>query len=286
MSNTKEPKTLLDFLNLSTEYLTSKNIEDARLNVQLMLCHILKCDKISLYMKFDYPLDEIEIQTLRTFLKRRSLKEPLQYILGEAPFFDFMLKVNPSVLIPRPETEELVDLAVRSADKTKPLKILEVGTGSGAISIALAKFLPSSNLTTTDISKEALQTALENAKSVGVSNQINFVVHDFLNEAITDVFDMIISNPPYIEKAEVQQLADEVKNFEPVISLTDGADGLAFYRRFAQIVKTNLTSNGFLFLEMNADSAEKIKNILSPELFSVEIINDMQEKPRLIRGIK
>lgn len=286
MSNTKEPKALLDFLNLSTEYLTSKNIEDARLNVQLMLCHILKCDKISLYMKFDYPLDEIEIQTLRTFLKRRSLKEPLQYILGEAPFFDFMLKVNPSVLIPRPETEELVDLTVRSVDKTKPLKILEVGTGSGAISIALAKFLPSSNLTTTDISKEALQTALENAKSVGVSNQINFVVHDFLNEPISDVFDIIISNPPYIEKAEVQQLADEVKNFEPVISLTDGADGLAFYRRFAQVVKTNLTSNGFLFLEMNADSAGKIKNILSPELSSVEIINDMQEKPRLIRGIK
>ncbi len=286
MPQIQNPETLLDYLTISTDYLQSKGIDDPRLNVQLMLCHILKIDKIALYMKYDYPLTKEEISTLREFLKRRISREPLQHILGETQFLDFTFKVSKDVLIPRPETEELVDYAIKELKKIQNPVILEIGTGSGIIPISMARYLSGSKIVAIDISEEAILIAKKNAFINKVENQIDFQIRNFLTENITGQFDCIISNPPYISKSEVNQLEPEVKNFEPHIALTDGNDGLDFYRKFKTAITENLKSGGLIFLELNESLAEESKEILAPVLSHSEIIIDMQNKPRIFKGVK
>lgn len=286
MNEKNQPVTLLDFLQISTDYLISKGIDDARLNVQLMLGHILRLDKVALYMKFDYPLSPSEIDQLRSFLKRRISREPLQHILGEAPFLDFSVKVNRHVLIPRPETEELVDLAVKTLKGKPNLRILEIGTGSGIIPIALAKSFPDSKILSLDISPDALKIAAENAEQLQVLHQITFQEANYLTTEIAQTFDCIISNPPYIEQDEIVNLEPEVRDFEPITALTDGADGLSFYKRFIHTVNKNLTIGGYIFLELNTDLSSHIFDMLSPHLSESEIVRDMQSRPRIFKGRK
>lgn len=286
MLQNQPPVTLLDFLTVSTDYLQSKGIDDARLNVQLMLCHILKIDKIALYMKYDYPLAESEISTLRDFLKRRINREPLQHILGETQFLDFTFKVSKDVLIPRPETEELVDYAVKELKKFEYPSILEIGTGSGIIPISMARYLSGSRIVAVDISEEAILIAKKNAFINKVENQIDFQIRNFLTDDFSGQFDCIISNPPYISKTEVNLLEPEVKNYEPHIALTDGNDGLDFYRKFKTVITENLKPGGFIFLELNESLAEETKALLESVLTHSEIILDMQNKPRIFKGVK
>lgn len=286
MPQIQNPETLLDYLTISTDYLQSKGIDDPRLNVQLMLCHILQIDKIALYMKYDYPLTREEISTLREFLKRRVNREPLQHILGETQFLDFNFKVSKDVLIPRPETEELVDYAVKELKKIPNPSILEIGTGSGIIPISMARYLSGSKIVAIDISEEAILIAKKNAFINKVENQIEFQIRNFLTDTFSGQFDCIISNPPYISKEEVIQLEPEVKNFEPHIALTDGNDGLDFYRRFKTAITENLKPGGLIFLELNESLAKEAKEILAPVLSHSEIIPDMQNKPRIFRGMK
>jgi len=286
MPQNQPPVTLLDFLTISTDYLQSKGIDDARLNVQLMLCHILKIDKVALYMKYDYPMAESEISTLRDFLKRRISREPLQHILGETQFLDFIFKVSKDVLIPRPETEELVDYAIKEMKKIEKPTILEIGTGSGIIPISMASYLSGSKIVAIDISEEAILIAKKNAFINKVENQIDFQIRNFLTDDLSGQFDCIISNPPYISKTEVNLLEPEVKNFEPHIALTDGNDGLDFYRKFKTVITKNLKPGGCIFLELNESLAEETKTLLESVLTHSEIILDMQNKPRIFKGLK
>jgi release factor glutamine methyltransferase len=174
--------TVLDAINLSTEFLEKKEIESPRINAELLLAHTLNCKRLDLYLSYDRPLSEDEIKIYREFIRRRSKSEPLQYIIGKVEFYGLEYKVNPSVLIPRQETEILVETIINSVNKEDKLTILDIGAGSGNISISLARYLPNAKITATDKSEDALETARANANLHNVSERIKFIKHDINSE--------------------------------------------------------------------------------------------------------
>ncbi len=260
---------IIDIINWGGQYLKSKGIDEARLTIELMLCHILKCRRIDLYIDFERPLTKAELEELRNIIKRRLKKEPLQYIIGKTEFMGFEFKINPDVLIPRPETEILVEKTIETIKKEFPdettVKVLDIGTGSGNIAISIAKFLGGKvEVLGIDLSDKAIQIAEENAKLNNVEN-IEFIRFDFFDadfeNKFKNQFDIIVSNPPYISTEEFETLQDEIKIYEPRIALTDGADGLSFYRRLADLGGEIISNRGFILAEMAYNQAEKVKEI-------------------------
>ncbi len=279
--------TVLDSINLSTEYLKNKGIESPRINAELILAHILKMKRLDLYLSFDRPLKEDEIVLYRQFLKRRSEFEPLQYILGTVNFFGLDFKISPAVLIPRPETELLAEEIINEFKDQEFIKILDIGTGSGNIAITLAKFLPNSIIIATDISVEAIAIAVENAKSNGVSDKIIFAVNDiFSSENLTENnFDVIVSNPPYITSQDFKNLSKELKDYEPKAALTDSSNGLSFYDIISSKCNIYLKKGGKLFFELGYGHSENVQEIMKKNHFiSISVKKDYQNIDRIIRG--
>jgi release factor glutamine methyltransferase len=253
----------------------------------MLLAHVLNYKRLNLYLSFDKPLTIEEISDYRELIKRRSRFEPLQYILGSVEFFGLNFKVNSSALIPRPETEILVETIIETAGN-EPLEILDIGTGSGNIAVALAKNLPQSNITGIDVSKSALNLAEENVKLNKVQN-IKLALHDILQADQEYLkgkhFDIIVSNPPYISSEEFPTLAPELKVYEPKDALTDFSDGLKFYRGISSNAKYLLKPKGKIFFEMGKGLHENIKNILQMNGFSKIVIKkDFQNIERVIFG--
>ncbi len=279
--------TVLEAINLSSEYLKKKGIESPRFNAEMLLAHIMNFKRLNLYLAFDRPLTEVEISNYRELIKRRSRFEPLQYILGSVEFFGLNFKVDPSVLIPRPETEILVETIIEKVG-SEPAEILDVGTGSGNIAVSLAKNLPQSNITGIDINQPGLNLAEENIKLNGVQN-VRLVLHDILNSNLESLkrnqFDIIVSNPPYISSDEFPRLAPELKVYEPKDALTDFSDGLKFYREISAKAKYLLKPKGKIFFEMGKGLHEDIKKILRMNSFTkIEIKKDLQNIERVIFG--
>jgi release factor glutamine methyltransferase len=271
--------TILELITWGTGYLTEKNIDDARLNIELLLSHVLKLQRIQLYTKFDQPLTEQELAQFKSLLKRRLTNEPLQYILGETEFMGLRFSVDRSVLIPRPETELLVDQALllikqRFASEEK-INILDLGTGSGCIAVSLAVKLPHASVTAVEISEGALVTAAKNAERNGVTDRITFLNGDIVGMArktFSKSFHCIVSNPPYISQTEIALVAPEVKDYEPLNALTDNENGLKFYPEIAQIAKEALTADGFVGVEHAFDQSARVRAIFSEAGFSDEVI--------------
>lgn len=281
--------TVLESINLSADYLTKKGIESPRLNAELMLAHILNCKRFDLYLRFDQPLTEIETVQYREALRRRGEFEPLQYITGRVEFYGIELKVNKSVLIPRPETELLVDAILKLSDKSAKLKILDIGSGSGNIPIALAKNLPEAELVAIDISDEALEIAKENAVSNLLENRISFFKMDALtnNLDFPHKFDIIVSNPPYVSAEDFTGLQKEIIEYEPKQAVTDNSDGLEFYRNISSKTKEILNDGGKLFFEIGMDQAADVETILKNNSFNdISIIKDYAGIERVIYGSK
>jgi len=279
--------TVLESIKLSTDFLAGKGIESPRTNAELMLADIIECKRLDLYLLFDRPLNEIELQRYREYIKRRSGFEPLQYILGKVEFYGLELKVNKSVLIPRPETELLVENIINQFSKEKNLKILDIGCGSGNISIALAVHLDSTDIMTTDICEEALQLAQTNAEKHNVSNRIKFIHHDILKNDLNNfpMFDIIVSNPPYVSKESFSSLQREIKNFEPRNAVTDEDDGYTFYKTIANKASTRLTANGKLFFEIALGQSDEVRRILDQNHFiNIKVIKDYQKIDRIVCG--
>ncbi len=278
--------TVLESIKLSTDYLEKKGVESPRINAELMLAHILNCKRLDLYLTFDRPLSEEEVSVYRKYLKRRSEFEPLQYILGSVEFYGLPFAVNSSVLIPRPETEILVEEIINRYRTKTDIAILDIGTGSGNIAISLAHNLPDSLITATDISKDALELAEKNAVMNKVENRIKFIQHDILKgEPPGRNFDLIVSNPPYVSVREFEELRPELKVYEPRHALTDDSDGLIYYR--AIIAKSDglLKPGGRLFFEIGAGQAEDIKIIFGNNNYSgMQITNDYLGIQRVITG--
>ncbi|MCX7876176.1 MAG: peptide chain release factor N(5)-glutamine methyltransferase [Melioribacteraceae bacterium] len=279
--------TVLEAINLSTSYLEKKNIESPRLNAELLLANILTCKRIDLYLSFDRPLKENEIIKYRDFIRRRGNNEPLQYILGKVEFYNLEFMVNNSVLIPRPETEILVEEII-SVNKSKSnLKILDIGTGSGIIPICLAKNLTNPILTAIDISVEAIEVAKQNAINNHVDEKISFINEDINKFNIeNDSFDIIVSNPPYISVNEYQTLQNEVKNYEPKIALTDNNDGVTFYKLIIDKSIKWLKPNGYLFFELGYNQRKVVEFLMNENFNQIKIVKDFQNIDRVIYGVK
>lgn len=278
--------TVIESLKLSTDFLEKKAIDSARLNAELLLSEILKCKRLDLYLKFDQPLKENEVDKYREWISRRGKFEPLQYIIGKVEFFGLQFKVTRDVLIPRSETEILVEEVIKSCKGKFGLKILDIGTGSGNIPIALAKNLTGVDITAIDISAKALEIAKENAILNGVESRIKFFLSDINHIDIeTGLFDIVISNPPYISAEEYLTLQKEITDYEPSIALTDANDGLNFYRVISERSKSFLKSGGNIFLEIGHGQKEDIEKILSSNGFTeLHFIKDYQQTDRVAIG--
>jgi len=292
---------VLDLIQRTTEYFRDKNIENPRLNAEQLLGHVLQKDRVQLYLAFERPVTENELSHYRELVKRRAQHEPLQYILGSAEFMDCQFIVKSGVLIPRPETELLVEETSNIINQlsNKKLRILDIGTGSGCIAISLKKLHPDLQVWATDISTEALEIAMDNSilNNLPTSGQsidssanksIQFVEHDIMTPLPPDMpkdFDILVSNPPYISREEMPGLPSEVREFEPATALTDQSDGLSFYKHlFMMVSDKQIVTTRYLLIEMTGTQFEKIKSMAQTFSFDqVEIVNDLNRIPRVIK---
>lgn len=257
-------------------------------NIFFLVCdEVFQCSKIQV-INNDIRLSESDLLRVKSIVDRLLNNEPIQHIIGHTYFFDCLIKVSADVLIPRPETEELVDLIIKMHHQSSELSILDIGTGSGCIPIALKKKLKSANLTAIDVSKKALELALENAKNNQV--EINFLNIDiFSSEAMNlPVFEIIISNPPYIPVSDKLTMHKNVLDFEPDLALfvTDNAP-LIFYERIIELSKSKLTFGGKLYFEIHHNFGTQVKQLLLDNNFSsVKILKDLQGQERFCIAIK
>lgn len=285
MNNKNQILTVLNAIQLSTSYLEEKGIESPRMNAELLLAHVLNCKRLDLYLSFDRPLLEEELVQLREFIARRGKFEPLQYILGEVEFYNLNFKVDKSVLIPRPETELLVDEAINLINEYNYTNILDVGTGSGNIPVSLAANLNGVTITSIDISKEAIDTAVKNAEKNNVSDKINFIISDIADYVPDQKFDVIVSNPPYVSSQEYQNLQKEITAYEPRESVTDNDDGFKFYRNILSNNDRLLRSNGFVIFEIGQGQESTLYKLFEEHSFEhVKTIKDLQNIDRIILG--
>lgn len=242
--------TVLEIIKRSTEFLDRHGVEGPRLNAELLIGHALGLKRMQLYLQFERPLAETELAKIRPLVKRRSEREPLQYIIGSTDFAGLTLKVDRRALIPRPETELLVEIA-KTAGAMTPARVLDLGTGTGAIALALGKHFPGATVIATDVSAEALTLARENAGALGLADRVQWLRSDWFAELPAELppFDLIVSNPPYLTEAEVTETEPEVKNHEPRGALTSGPDGLEAIAVIVREAKVRLVPGGRLLLE-------------------------------------
>lgn len=279
--------TVLESIKLSTQYLHEKGIDSPRVNAELLLADILKCKRLDLYLLFDRPLTELELNQYREYLKRRGNFEPLQYILGKVEFFGLEIIVNDSVLIPRPETELLVEKIINDYKSNLNLTILDIGCGSGNISIALAVNLKSARIFTTDVKISSLEVAKENARLHRVEKKINFINHNILEQGLDEFekFDIVVSNPPYVSKENYSTLQKEVKDFEPITAVTDGNDGLTFFKAICEKTVNKFKPNGKLYFEIAEGQMDDVQKIMKHYNFvNISTVKDYQNIHRIVYG--
>jgi release factor glutamine methyltransferase len=302
--------TILEVINKTTPYFEKQGVESPRLTIELLLAHLLKKKRLQLYLEFERELDETTLEALRGMVKRRVAGEPLQYITGEAEFCGLKLLVDKRVLIPRPETELLVEAVAermkaegggrkteaaekktgdggeKARDKREEteVRIVDVGTGSGCIAIALAKQLPEAEITAIDVSAQALEVARGNAKLHQVEKNIRFLESDLLeNLPSSFVTDVVVSNPPYIADGEITKLPKEVRDFEPVTALQAGEDGLKVIRRLVIMAKRILSPSGLMALEIGAGQRAAVEEFFGQQGYEVvEVVKDLQGHERVI----
>ena len=246
--------TISELLRKTTGYLKDKGSSSPRLDAEVLMTEILGLSRVELYTNFEQPLTPPEVDRYRELIRRRSTGEPVAYILGRAAFRNLTLRVDRNVLIPRPETEQVVDIAVQylmEGNWPTPPMVLDIGTGSGAIAISIASGFPEAEVTATDASANAIELARENARTAGAGDRIEFV-HSDLFEALDPLttFDLIVSNPPYISEEEWETLAPDVREFEPREALFGGIDGLDYFRRLVMEAPQLLKPHGTLVMEI------------------------------------
>lgn len=282
MPETPKKWNILGLIKATESVFKEKNILNARLNAELLLACTLKTSRMELYLDFEKQLSEHELSEFREKVKRRLKHEPLQYITGHTEFYGLQFEINPSVLIPRQETELLVELAIRDAENYAQARILEIGTGSGCVAISIAHNTYS-QITAIDTSEASLETAKRNSATNGTDTKIIFTKKDILSDISDfDEFDIIVSNPPYIPLSEMNSLMPEVKDYEPIGALTDCKDGLTFYKKMFELAKN--TEHGVeLLIEIGDGKHSNIQTLIAEyEFESVDFINDLMNIPRVV----
>jgi release factor glutamine methyltransferase len=262
--------------------LESHRVSSPRLNAEVILAHCLGVDKTYLYTHDDRALDDAEFQKIEDALYERISGVPVQYIVGRQEFYGRYFLVNPDVLIPRPETEFIVE-AVLDLHPHPGSSIIDVGTGSGCIGLTLALELPESHVTISDISYEALTTAKANAVQLGARSSI--VCMDLL-EAASGPFDIVVSNPPYVSRGESSRLQTEVREHEPHVALFGEEAGLAAYRKLIPSAENVLKKGGYLIMEIGAGLEKRVLDLFGPEWEVFPTRNDLQGIPRTVSARK
>ena len=259
--------TVLEILNRTKVFFEKKGIPDARLDAEYIISHGLQMkSRMDIYLNFEKPLTEAELDVLRQMVARRANREPLQHIIGDTSFRGFIIKCDPRALIPRPETESLVDMAKEALKGIENPFIVEVGTGTAAISIACAKEIAGAKVLATDISEDALSLARENAEANGLGENsegasVAFAKGDLLDAVTTtDKIDCLIANLPYIPDGEKGKLQPEVDKFDPALALYGGPDGLTLVRKLLQQTEGKLSAGAPILLEIGSEQAEVLKN--------------------------
>lgn len=283
--------TIRELMKVSIDLLQKKAFDEARLNVELLLAHALKCQRIQLYTGFDKPLSKHEMREFRTLFERRLNREPLQYIVGSAGFMGLQFRVDPRVLIPRPETETLVEqtmLLCNALAGRSRITMLEVGTGSGNIAVSIAKYIKHAFVTSIDISSQAIEVAELNAKVHEVTDRVEFRVLDAyepVDQILLRRFDLLVSNPPYTSAEEWESLPLEVKKYEPRTATTDGRDGLDFFRRIIELAPYCLSDRGSVVFEVGYGQADAVRRMMSDSgFFNIYVVPDLQNVPRVVIG--
>ncbi|MBR9979177.1 MAG: peptide chain release factor N(5)-glutamine methyltransferase [Bacteroidetes bacterium] len=281
-------ETVLSLLKKTTAFLVEKGIDEAKRSAEYLLAHALGQKRLQLYLRFDQPVSDEELERYRPLVRRRLRREPVQHIIGGTEFYGLEFGVSPEVLIPRPETEHLIEAVVDRcrASARAGTHILDIGTGSGVIAVTLARQLPEIRVTAIDNSDAALSVAADNARLNAVDDRIVFSRLDFLAaEPGTGPYDIVVSNPPYIPADDMATLQPEVRDFEPSSALTDHADGLTFYRRIALLLPSLLVRQGLLAVEIGyGQAADVVALFESAHLREIEIIRDYSGIERIILG--
>ena len=276
--------TIGKILKWTEEYFAKAGLDTPRLDAEVLLCYVLQKERIHLYVHFDQPLSKDELAQFKGYIKERVLHKPVAYIVGHKDFMGLEFKVTEDTLIPRPDTEILVE-AVISRLKTggEPGVIADIGTGTGAICLSLLNYLTSLRAVTVDISEKALAVAKENAQRLGLSDRIEFFHGDLLEPIKDRQFTAIISNPPYIPEGDIDTLAADVKDYEPVSALAAGPDGLDCYRRLVAAAGALLVDGGFLAMEIGINQREPLEHLAKESGWGrVEVVKDLAGIDRVV----
>ena len=275
---------VINLIGWTEKYFLSKGLENGRNIGEILLQNLLDCKRVELYFGSEKQLTQDTIKTFHSWIQRLIKNEPLQYITGTIEFYGLGLVITPAVFIPRPETERVVDIALQILKTVISPKILDVGTGSGCIAIALANELPEASVTGIDIDPNMLKLAQKNADLHKINNII-FKQMDIQKEIPKESYNLIVSNPPYIPLNEISDLEKNIKDFEPHIALTDGADGLTFYHRLASVASKILHSNGYLIMEVGqGNHPQKALKLFKNNAFaSNKLIQDYNGDDRVLK---
>lgn len=275
--------TILEVIRRSADFLGKKGVSSPRLQVELLLAHALKMQRMNLYLNFERKLADAELELLRELVRRRGQREPLQYIVGTVSFCGIELTVNKNVLVPRPETELLAEQAWKFLASAGGGRALDLCTGSGCLAIALATHAPAATVDASDISAEALDVAGQNAARHHLAERIQFFKGDGFRPLVAGTrYDLIVSNPPYIPSAEIGTLEPEVRDFEPRLALDGGTDGMDFYRRIAAEAGEFLKPGGKIMLELNDHGADCVGKIFEGAGWKLDAIHpDYNQRQRI-----
>ena len=282
MAQPPEEWTVLSMLKWATSYFEEKQVQQPRLSIEWLLAHVLDVKRLDLYLMYDRPLAEAHLQDLRPLVKRRAQHEPLQYIVGQTDFMGIPIHVKPGVLIPRPETEQLVELVLDHNEGSAPLKVLDIGTGSGCIPIALKKLRPLWDVSAVDISTEALEIARQNASLSRL--EVNFLEGDLFQpeQWLPELkFECILSNPPYILPEEKSTLNKEVVDFEPDLALFCTSTQ-QMYGALRELSEKALAQNGFLFMELNERFGDQVLELFTSSSWEAKLVQDYDGKDRFL----
>lgn len=270
-------------LKWTEQYFKEKGIESPRLDAEVLLSHILGRERIYLYVHFDEPLEPAELARYREAIKQRVQRVPVAYIIGEKEFMGLTFKVTEDTLVPRPDTEILVQAAIeRLRARGDAPRFADIGTGTGAICLSVLHFLPKAQADTVDISPAARAVAEENAAALGASDRITFHTGDLLAPLAGQCYDAILSNPPYIPDDDIAALAPEVRLKEPHTALAGGKDGLDFYRRLMADAPALLKDGGFLAVEVGIHQAAPVAALAVPSFSRTEILKDYAGIERVV----
>ncbi|MBD3408959.1 MAG: peptide chain release factor N(5)-glutamine methyltransferase [Ignavibacteriales bacterium] len=282
-------RTVLELLTLSADYLEGKDVPSARLNAETLLADVLACKRLELYLRYDQPLKESEVDRYREYIARRGKYEPTPYILGSMEFYGVELEIDRSALIPRQETEILVEAILDSRKGGGEFRAAEIGVGSGAVSLAAAANLPEARIVGYEKSEAALALAKRNAERLELADRVEFRHADVFDDDFFagERFDLVFSNPPYVSENEYKTLQPEILKFEPPEAVTDFADGFAFYRRIAEVAKDALVEGGALFFEVGDGKADEAARLMTEAGYrDVERIKDYIDVERVVKGAR